>query len=182
MGNRSVSLEVMTVGHSNRELEEFIELLNRHQVRMLADIRTYPNSRRYPHFSLGNLETSMDDAGIDYQHRPELGGMRSASEASENSALSGGFQAVADHLNSPEGQDALDGLEECIRNQDGDDSTGLMCAEWDPGSCHRSLIADHLLVRGIRVVHRIHPNEVREHELHPHARRKDGRVMYPGLV
>ncbi len=180
--NGTQTESVSTVGHSNRDREEFLRLVVNNNIRRIVDVRTYPNSRRYPHFSQGNLRQSLSDVGIQYVHVPELGGLRTAREASHNSALSGGFQAVADHLNTDEGQEALEELESSIREPDSSGTLALLCAERDPDSCHRSLIADHLISRGFSVRHLIDDDEVRDHDLHPHARRKDGRVQYPGLV
>lgn len=173
---------VVTVGHSNRDLETFLELLGAHGVRILIDVRSYPNSRRFPHFSEGNLTESLGEVNVEYEHWPRLGGFRGEREGSENTALSSGFQAVADHLNSEEGQAALDDLTGMLQKRGENGVVALMCAEKDPGRCHRRLISDHLVARDRSVTHVIDEGETRNHELHQHAQTRNRKVYYPGLL
>lgn len=176
------SVDVVTIGHSNRDLEEFVALIGRHDVVKLFDVRRYPNSRRHPQFNEGNLAESLDATGIDYEHWPEVGGYRDAEKNSSNTALEGGFRGVADHLNTEAGQRKLDELEEIVEGLPADSRAALLCAEKDPQQCHRRLISDHLLVRGIGVLHLIEEGESTVHRLHPNARRTEGTVVYPGLL
>lgn len=173
---------VRTIGHSNRSLEDFLDVLDGAGVELLVDVRSHPNSRRFPHFSEGNLETSLSESGIEYKHCPELGGYRDPRKESPNTALSEGFRAVADHLNSEAGQEALRKLETTILNRDGDSGVILMCAEKDYTRCHRRLVADHLTVRGLSVEHIIGKESSEHHSLHPNARPEGRTVKYPGLV
>lgn len=170
-----------TLGHSNRDLEEYLDLLESFSIDRIVDVRSHPHSRRFPHFSEGNLKDSLREEDVDYEHWEKLGGRRSPKNDSSNTALDPGFQAVADHLVAEDGQQVLDQLEDSVRSRDGS-STALMCAEKDPQRCHRKLIADHLTARGLSVHHAVDPNEDREHDLHSNARVKGETVTYPGLV
>lgn len=124
----------------------------------------------------------LEEAGVEYDHRAELGGRREDPESGNNTALPAGFRAVAGYLNTPEGQGALHRLEERINGTPPGDSTALLCAEKDPGRCHRRVIADPLSARGHRVLHLIEEDEARVHERDAHARINEGRVTYPGLL
>src|SRR5213592_4102553 len=104
-------MRIYTIGHSTRSLEELVALLREHGIKRLADIRRYPGSRRYPHFSRDALEISLPERGIEYIHIPQLGGRRKPSGDSQNTALHNEqFRAYADHMASEEFRDAVDGL------------------------------------------------------------------------
>lgn len=169
---------VFTVGHSTRSREEFVELLRAHGVRLLADVRRHPGSRRHPHFDREAMEAWLAEAGVDYLHVDELGGRRDRvdPESPNDGWRSDSFQAYADHLNGEEGQAALDRLEEAARRR----PTAVMCAEAVPWRCHRQLIADHLVARGHTVRHVLDRDRADVHDLRDMARpAPDGRVVYP---
>jgi uncharacterized protein (DUF488 family) len=172
----------ITIGHSDRDFATFSELLVSHGVVRLIDVRRYPNSRRHPQFNEGNLKESLDEKGINYEHWPEIGGYRDPAEDSSNTALEGGFRGVADHLNTEAGQRKLDQLAAMVDSIPQEKSAGLMCAEKDPQHCHRKIISDHLLIRGIQVLHLIEEDKKQPHELHPNARKSNDEVTYPGLL
>jgi uncharacterized protein (DUF488 family) len=169
---------VHTIGHSTRTAEAFVELLREHGIALLADVRRYPASRRHPHFTGDALAATLADAGIDYRHLPVLGGRRASEGTTSLNAgwRNASFRAYADHALSPEFQEALEGLvaESAAR------PVAVMCAEAVPWRCHRWIISDHLVARGIAVRHIIGPGEARLHALNPHAQvREDGLVVYP---
>ncbi|QJA07005.1 DUF488 domain-containing protein [Thermosulfurimonas marina] len=165
-----------TVGHSTHRAEEFLRLLKRRRVRTLADIRRWPSSRRFPHFRAEALRDFLTAHGILYRHFPALGGWRKPRPDSPNTGLtSPGFRGYADHMESPEFQEALSELLDLARRE----PTALMCAEGLPWRCHRWFLSDLLLVRGLRVLHILPDGNLREHRLHPLARRKGDRVVYP---
>lgn len=168
---------LFTVGHSSRELSELLGLLTAAGVELLVDVRRFPGSKRYPHFSGDNLAPALADAGIGYEHPAGLGGRRRGSPDSRNTAWrNAGFRAYADHMASPEFQLALSHLEELARRR----PAAVMCAEAVPWRCHRRLIADALVARGWEVVHLIGPDRQEVHELHPDAVvEDDGRLIYP---
>lgn len=164
---------IYTIGHSTRELEEFIRLLRENGIRRLADIRRFPGSRRHPHFSKDGLSRSLPAAGIEYEHFEELGGRRKAGADSENNALNNEqFRAYADHMSSPEFRAAVDRL------LDSGLRTAYMCAEAVPWRCHRNMLSDELVRRGIRVAHIIGRGQRQEHTLSKLARVVGDRLVY----
>ena len=151
---------IFTIGHSTRSLEELVSLLNQNGIKRLADIRRYPGSRRYPHFSGESLSQSLPAAGIEYVHLEALGGRRKALGESPNTALRNQqFRAYADHMGTTEFRAAADQL------IDSNVRTAYMCAEAVPWRCHRNLLSDELLRRGLRVIHILGPGSQKEHEL-----------------
>ncbi len=167
-------MRVYTIGHSTRTLDELIHLLRVHQVQRLADIRRYPGSRRYPHFSRESLAQALPEHGIEYIHVPELGGRRKPLPGSPNTAWqSEQFRGYADHMSTSEFAKALDAL------LASGERTAIMCAEAVPWRCHRNLTADELTRRGHEVVHILGPNALQKHVLNPLARVVDDHLVYP---
>ena len=167
---------VFTVGHGNRTSEEFLATLSAAGVTRLVDVRAYPRSRRHPHFGYGPLGASLATAGIAYDWRGKaLGGMRRGGDEMRHPGLREPvFRAYAEHMRSDVFRlAAADALA-----QAGREAVCLMCAEREPGQCHRSLIADWIVVHGGRVVHLIGPGEAREHLLHPALRFEQGVLRY----
>lgn len=167
-----------TIGHSTREIEEFIALLTKQDIELLIDVRRYPGSRRHPQFNKENLEQSLKNADINYQHMEVLGGRRG--KPNKNSVNDGwrndGFQAYADYINTSEVQEVINKLVELSK----DTRYALMCAEAVYWRCHRQLIADALVARDIHVYHILGPDQLNEHSLKEMAQvLEDGRVIYP---
>ena len=168
-------MQLFTIGHSTRELDEFIALLRENGIERLADIRRYPGSRRYPHFSRDALSQSLPEHGIEYIHVPELGGRRKPLPDSPNTAWRNEqFRAYADHMGTDEFRNAVDALLASPKR------TCVMCAEAVPWRCHRNLLADELTRRGVEVFHILGPRSTQRHVLNPHARIGPDRVVYPG--
>jgi uncharacterized protein (DUF488 family) len=165
---------IYTIGHSTRSFEEFISLLEQHHIARLADIRRYPGSRRYPHFSGESLQRTLPERAIDYEHFDSLGGRRKTSSDSENGAWKNEqFRGYADHMASDEFRAAVDRL---LRDER---STAVMCAEAVPWRCHRNLLSDDLVRRGVEVIHIIGADASQPHVLNPMARLQPDRVIYP---
>lgn len=180
MASPRESAPLFTVGHSNQELEAFLALLTSHGIRNLADIRRYPGSRRWPWFGKDRLPDSLRDRGIIYRHFPELGGRRSPRPDSPNGAWRvPQFQAYADYMDTPEFRSGLDGL--LALRAEG--PTAVMCAEALPWRCHRNLVADAALVRGIPVFHILSKGALKPHALPAFARVDPSadppRITYP---
>jgi uncharacterized protein (DUF488 family) len=166
---------VMTVGHSTRSIEEFLELLRSHGVEQLVDVRTVPKSRANPQFWGDALEKSLAKAGIGYRWMRALGGLRHARKDSTNTAWrNANFRGYADYMQTAEFESALEEL----RSVPG--QTVVMCAEAVPWRCHRSLIADALTVRGVEVWHLMAAGKKHRHKLTPFAKVDGTRVRYPG--
>jgi uncharacterized protein (DUF488 family) len=172
---------VMTIGHSNRSLEEFTDLLRESGVELLVDVRTHPGSRRLPHFSQDHLPGSLAELGIDYRHMPDLGGRRrldrSAPDAWGGAWRNSSFRAYAQHVQSEAFQDALDELIAIAGSQ----LPCIMCSEAVPWRCHRWLVSDSLVAHGIEVQHVMGPGQRRLHVTSSFARVGEGGVVtYPG--
>jgi uncharacterized protein (DUF488 family) len=167
---------IFTIGHSTHPIGDFIGLLQSHGVSQLIDIRTIPKSRRNPQFNSDALAASLRDAGIVYVHMKSLGGLRHPKPDSINLAWrNAGFRGYADYMQTPEFGAALDRAIELAKAR----PTALMCAEAVPWRCHRSLVSDALVVRGIRVLEIISAAQPKEHELTSFARVRGDRITYP---
>jgi uncharacterized protein (DUF488 family) len=169
--------EILTVGHSNHDEQEFVELLRGAGVELIADVRRYPGSRRQPHFERTALAAILLEAGIGYRWLGEtLGGRRKPAPDSPNGGWeSDQFRGYADHMASEEFAAGLAELEELGREQ----RVAVMCAEGWWVRCHRRLIADALIARGWRVVHLGANGRLEKHELTDFAAIENGAVKYP---
>jgi uncharacterized protein (DUF488 family) len=170
--------QLYTVGHSTRSLDELVGLVQPFGVTTLADIRTVPRSRHNPQFNTDALAAALPARGIGYVHLPALGGLRHARKDSINAGWrNASFRGYADYMQTDEFAAALDDLLARASKE----TVALMCAEAGPWRCHRSLVADALLARGVSVAHITSPARAAPHKLTPFARVSDGRVTYPGL-
>ena len=167
---------IFTIGHSTRTLQELIEALRAHGVQTVADVRITPKSRRLPHFNIESLQVELPRHGIAYRHFKPLGGHRKPRRDSINAAWrTEGFRGYADYMQTSDFEKAIDSLLDTARQS----PTAIMCAEAVPWRCHRSLIADALLVRGWKVVHILGRDDARPHALPAFARTEGERVTYP---
>jgi len=167
---------VLTIGHSTRTLEEFIGLLQKHAVSRVIDVRTVPRSRHNPQFNKASLPGSLKKAGLSYVHLPGLGGLRHARRNSLNLGWhNASFGGYADYMQTPEFEKSLEELVQWAKQ----DRIALMCAEAVPWRCHRSLIADALLVRGIRTEDIMSPSRRQVHTLTPFAKVRGTTITYP---
>jgi len=173
---QSIPPLVLTIGHSTRSLEDFLDLLRAHGVKRLADVRTVPRSRHNPQFNREALPESLGAAGIRYVHMPGLGGLRHARRDSPNTGWrNASFRGYADYMQTPE---FAVNLEELVKLA-GRGQIAIMCAEAVPWRCHRSLIADALLARGVRVEHILSATRRQPHALTPFAKVHGTSVTYP---
>ena len=193
---------IYTIGHSTRPLDQFIALLNAHNVKQLADVRTVPRSRRHPHFSREALSRSRSEAGIQYRHFAALGGLRKPRADSTNTAWRhAGFRGYADYMETPAFALALDellafadiapcrvlgtpeggGASASVRGG-GAPRTVITCAEAVWWRCHRQLIADALVARGIEVRHIGSTSQAPRHSLTDFALIEGQMVAYRRLI
>lgn len=169
---------IWTIGHSTRSAAEFNEILLLNEIEALVDVRSFPGSRRYPHFNKPELAANLEAAGIAYSHNPQLGGRRRPSPNSRNTAWqNASFRAYADHMESEEFAAGIAQLREVAAKK----RTAIMCAEALWWRCHRSLIADYLKAHGYEVIHILAANKTEEHPYTSAARIVDGRLSYEGL-
>jgi uncharacterized protein (DUF488 family) len=175
---RVASQILWTIGHSNRQIGEFTDLLLAERIEAVADVRRFPGSRRCPQFNREALDADLQDMDLVYRHFPELGGRRmKRAESSPNTAWRvEAFSAYADYMLSGEFAAAFAELVEfALRKR-----TAIMCAEALPWRCHRRLIADQFIASGWQVFDVIGPGQVRQHALPDFAKVVQGRVTYPG--
>jgi len=167
---------VLTIGHSTRTLEAFTELLEKYGVERVVDVRTVPRSRRNPQFNRETLPEALGALGIGYIHMPGLGGLRRPRPDSPNTGWrTPGFRGFADYAQGAEFEQSLQVLLDLARQA----RLALMCAEAVPWRCHRSLIADALVVRGGRVEHILSPTSCHVHSLTPFAHVEGTHITYP---
>jgi uncharacterized protein (DUF488 family) len=169
---------VYTIGHSTRTAEMFVALLETHGVTCLADVRTVPRSRHNPQFNGETLAVTLASHGIEYVRMPGLGGFRRTSADSPNAGWrNASFRGYADYMQTPEFEEHLATLI-ALANES---TVAMMCAEAVPWRCHRSLIADALTVRGIRVEEIVSETKTSVHALTPFARVDGTTIRYPAL-
>ncbi len=169
-------LVVLTIGHSTRTLEEFIGLLHAHDVARVVDVRTVPRSRYNPQFNKTTLPGRLKKARIGYIHMPKLGGLRHSQHDSINLGWrNASFRGFADYMQTPGFDQGLDRLIRLVKTK----RLALMCAEAVPWRCHRSLIADALLVHGIRTEDIMSSTRRQVHTLTPFAKVRGTTITYP---
>lgn len=169
-------MTIYTIGHSTRTIDEFIEMLKSFHIKRLVDIRTLPGSKRYPWFNSENLSVSLKDAGIDYIYMKDLGGLRKKSADSVNLGWHNlSFRNYADYMQTAEFKAGLAELLGLAIKE----PTCIMCAEAVPWRCHRSLVADALLVRSIDVRHIMANDKANPAKLTPFAKVSGYDITYP---
>jgi uncharacterized protein (DUF488 family) len=167
---------VLTIGHSARSLEEFVDLLKAHAVKCVVDVRKMPRSRHNPQFNQETLSAALDQADIRYIAMPGLGGLRRRLPDSPNAGWRNkSFQGYADYMQTHEFGDAIEQLIRLARKY----RVAVMCAEAVPWRCHRSLIADALTVRGIPVEDIMSASRRTPHRLTQWARVEGTCITYP---
>ena len=172
-------LQLWTIGHSTHSIEEFVAALSSFNVKVLVDVRSFPGSRRYPHFNREQLRVSLPANGIEYQHFPELGGRRRAKTDSLNVAWRNEmFRGYADYMETDEFRDGVARLLELASTG----RTAIMCAEAVWWRCHRSLISDYLKAKGVEVIHIMAPGKSEAHPFTSAARIVNGELSYRGVL
>ena len=167
---------VLTIGHSTRTWKDFLDLLRAHRVKRVIDVRSIPRSGRNPQFNRETLATKLRAARIGYVHLRKLGGLRQARRDSQNMGWrNASFRGFADYMQTSEFDAGLLRLIKLARQK----RSAIMCAEAVPWRCHRSLIADALIIGGVRVEHIMSEKRSRAHSLTPFARVRHDRVTYP---
>jgi uncharacterized protein (DUF488 family) len=167
---------IYTIGHSTRSIEQFLGLLQAHNIEELVDVRTVPQSRHNPQFGKEELAAALQQAGIGYTHLGKLGGLRQSSKDSVNLGWqNSSFRGFADYMATPEFQQGLDELKAIAEKK----RVAIMCAEAVPWRCHRSLIADALTMQGWQVLHIQSKKTASPHVPTPFLKVQDGKLTYP---
>jgi uncharacterized protein (DUF488 family) len=170
---------IWTVGHSTLLIEKFLAVLGSFEIRLLVDVRSFPGSRRYPHFNRENLSSSLTAAGVEYIHMPELGGRRKAKPDSLNMAWRNeSFRGYADYMETEAFQNGIERLMKLGRAR----RTAIMCSEAVWWRCHRSLIADYLKGAGVTVTHILSAGKSEEHPYTSAAQIVNGKLSYRGIL
>jgi uncharacterized protein (DUF488 family) len=170
-------MQIWTIGHSTRSFAEFLSLLQQYEITQLADVRSFPGSRRYPQFNAENLADALRRNQIEYLHIRELGGRRRPRADSLNVAWRNlSFRAYADYMETPEFAVGINRLTNWAK----DARTAIMCSEAVWWRCHRSMIADYLKAQGWTVWH-IMNGSLKEHPYTAPAQIRDGQLTYKVL-
>jgi uncharacterized protein (DUF488 family) len=169
-------MRIWTIGHSTRTIDEFISLLKANGIKLLADVRAFPGSKRYPQFNKETLAESLNAHGIRYEHFPELGGKRKSKPDSRNTTWrNASFRGYADYIETEQFEKGIERLLDVAAEAG---PTAMMCAEAVWWHCHRSLIADYLKARGVEVLHVLAANKVEPHPYTSAARIVNGELSY----
>jgi uncharacterized protein (DUF488 family) len=169
-------LTIFTIGHSTHPIEEFVSILKNYGVTQLVDVRTVPKSRHVPQFNSESLSVELPNRGFEYVHMKSLGGLRHAKKDSINTGWrNASFRGYADYMANDEFEQGIARLMELAREK----TTVIMCAEAVPWRCHRSLIGDALLVRGVQVEDIMSATSSRPHKLTEFAHVEGERITYP---
>ena len=169
-------MQIWTIGHSTREIDKFISALEANGIKLIADVRLLPGSKRYPQFDRESLAESLRERGIGYEHFPELGGRRKPKPDSRNTAWRNeAFRGYADHMETERFREGVNRLVD-LASKVG--PTALMCAEAVWWRCHRALISDFLKARGIEVTHILDAKKTEPHPFTSAARIVNGELSY----
>jgi len=177
MGAHIENKTIWTIGHSTHPVETFIDMLQSFNIRLLADVRRYPGSKRYPHFNATVLEETLANAGIEYLHFMDLGGRRQPAADSVNLVWKhSAFRGYADYLSTKAFQHAIEKLQQNAIHK----STAYMCAEGPWWRCHRSIISDYLKAKGWEVMHIMKAGKADAHPYTSAAKIVNGQLDYSG--
>lgn len=172
----TMATTIYTIGHSNRTIDEFIAMLTAHDIAAVVDVRTIAKSRHNPQFGETALRRSLATAGIAYSRLEKLGGLRRTNKDSVNTAWRNkSFRGYADYMQTPEFWEGLHELMDKAKKQ----PTAIMCAEAVPWRCHRSLIGDALLIKGVAVQNIMSEKTAKPHVLTPFAKVNKQTITYP---
>lgn len=175
MSRSEQNKNIWTIGHSTRTLEELLEMLDSFQIKAVVDIRSYPGSRRYPHFNKENLEVTLPSNDVQYFHIKKLGGRRKVNIDSKNTAWRHpAFRGYADYMETEEFKEGIQQLEQIAMQQ----PTAFMCSEAVWWRCHRSMVSDFLKVRGWKVLHIMGIGKDQEHPYTSPARIVGENLVY----
>lgn len=172
---QSRPIQIWSIGHSTRSLDDFVALLKEYEIAALADVRQFPGSRRYPQFNSENLSASLADNGIEYFHFLELGGRRKVSPDSPNTAWRHpAFRGYADYMMTDQFRDGILRLLAMAEKK----RTAIMCAEAVWWRCHRSMISDYLKAYGHKVIHILSKGKTEVHPFTSAASIVNGKLTY----
>ena len=166
---------IWTIGHSTHPLKEFVDMLQSFNIEKVADIRSFPGSRKFPQFNKEALEMSLPQNYIEYIHIKELGGRRKGNKDSKNTGWRHiAFRSYADYMETGSFKDGIEALEKiALKNR-----VAYMCSEAVWWRCHRSMVSDYLKLHGWKVMHIMAKDKESEHPYTAPARIIDGVLNY----
>jgi uncharacterized protein (DUF488 family) len=168
-------LKIWTIGHSTRSLQEFIDLLSQNSIEAVADVRSFPGSRKFPHFNAEALAKSLPEVGIEYVSSKQLGGRRKARPDSPHTVWRhAAFRGYADYMDTDDFRKGIDELLVLARRK----RTAIMCSEAVWWRCHRSMISDYLKADGVVVEHIMGLGKTEIHPFTAAAKIVDGKLIY----
>jgi uncharacterized protein (DUF488 family) len=175
-----MKFDAYTMGFSNRTWEETLDILAAFEIRRLVDIRTLPGSKHTPQFNLEHMKDALPKAGVEYVHMKSLGGLRKpVKDSTVNSAWqNNGFRGYADYMQTPEFESALNELIRLLKEK----TTVYCCTEAVFWRCHRQLVSDALVVRGLRIGHIFNASKADLHQLTKFLKADGQRLTYPSLL
>jgi uncharacterized protein (DUF488 family) len=166
---------IWTIGHSTRTIYEFVAMLKSFHIKTIADIRSFPGSKRFPHFNKENLELSLPKYDINYVHLKKLGGRRKPKPDSKNIAWrNDSFRGYADYMETDSFKNEIEKLEQLAEKE----NVAYMCSEAVWWRFHRSLVSDYLKLRGWTVMNIIDMEKAQEHPYTTPARIENGNLFY----
>ena len=167
--------QIWTIGHSTRDLDDFVGLLKENEIEALADVRSFPGSRKFPHFNAEALSVSLPEAGIEYIPFKQLGGRRKVRPDSPHTVWrNDAFRGYADYMDTDDFKNGIDDLLKLAASK----RTASMCSEAVWWRCHRSMISDYLKSIGVTVIHIMAPGKTEEHPFTSAATLKNGKLVY----
>jgi len=169
------NLTIYTIGHSTREIDDFLAILDAYDIEILVDVRSVPRSRFTPQFNSDALSDALIKSHITYHHLADLGGLRHSRKGSSNQGWhNASFRGYADYMQTPDFRRGISQLLELAVKQ-----TAIMCAEAVPWRCHRSMIGDALLARGYEVVDIFDKRKTQIETMTTFARVSGTSITYP---
>lgn len=176
MGIERDSTVIYTIGHSTRSIEDFIDILKKNGIRLIVDVRSVPRSRYNPQYNVETLPEKLSASGISYVHMKELGGLRRPMLITPNAGWrNSSLRGYADYMQGAEFEESINRLVELAKKE----TVAVMCAESVPVRCHRMLISDALVVRGLKVIHIMGEKTREPHTLTPYAKVEGIKITYP---
>ena len=173
--NKSETHTIYSIGHSTHSIEEFLNMLRSFDIKIIADIRSMPGSRKFPQFDMEKIKISLNEIGIQYIHMADLGGRRKMKKESKNNRWNNNsFKGYADYMETKEFENAIVKLEHIAL----DHPTAYMCSEAVWWRCHRSMVSDFLKAKGWTILHIMATGKVQEHKFTSPARIINGNVFY----
>lgn len=173
---KGTAMKIYTVGHSTRSIDEFVKMLQAHQIDLVADVRSIPKSRHNPQFNEQELKASLAEHRLGYMRLDKLGGLRHTRKDSINKVWkNASFRGYADYMQTPGFEEGIKELIELAKAK----RVAVMCAEAVPWRCHRSLIGDALLVREVEVEDIMSETVSKAHQLTPFAKVQGQKITYP---